>query len=344
MLEKPRGKETRGRLRRLLSGLMSRLAGRRSSAQLALQGPTLHFGDFTLELETGHLTRLETAVRIQPQPARVLQYLAERAGGLVTREELRTHLWGEDHHVNFDQGLNFCIQQVRQALDDSARTPTFIETIPRKGYRFLVPVERSGAETGHEPEPWTTRVKASVWLAILATALSGAVALGVLPGSTGPSTRLAVLPFSPAGDRMQERLVAELVGEELSGHLVRALPEGIGVVAALDLAPETARRHTSELGKALRSQLLLEGDVVQHGDRLRVLIRLVRAADGVHLWAGIYEIPTNAEEWPRRFGQVAVEIAGELDSARRARLGGGGDLLGATKTALDGLADRVMMR
>jgi len=323
---------------------MSRLAGRGTSARLAIRGPTLHFGDFTLELETGHLTRLGTAVRIQPQPARVLQYLAERAGGLVTREELRTHLWGEDHHVNFDQGLNFCIQQVRQALDDSARTPTFIETIPRKGYRFLVPVERSGADGAHEPEPWTTRVKASIWLAILGTALSGAVALRVAPGTAGPSTRLAVLPFSPAGERAQERLVAELVGEELSGHLMRALPEGIGVVAALDLGPEAARRRTSELGETLRSQLLLEGDVVQHGERLRILIRLVRAADGVHLWAGIYEIPTDPEEWSRRFGQVAVEIAGELDGARRAGLGGGGNVLGATRTALDGLADRVLMR
>jgi DNA-binding winged helix-turn-helix (wHTH) protein len=323
---------------------MSRIAGSRSTSRLALQGPTLHFGDFTLELETGHLTRLGTAVRIQPQPARALQYLAERAGGLVTREELRTHLWGEDHHVNFDQGLNFCIQQVRQALDDSARTPTFIETIPRRGYRFLVPVERSGADGAHEPEPWSTRVKASVWLAILGTALSGAVALGVLPGPAGPPTRLAVLPFSPAGDQVQARLLAALVGEELSGHLVRALPEGIGVVAALDLGPETARRRTSELGKALGSQLLLEGDVVQHGDRLRVLVRLVRAADGVHLWAGIYGMSANPEEWPRRFDQVAVEIAGELDGARRARLGGGGDLLGATRAALDGWADRVLMR
>lgn len=313
----PRGKSTRGGLRRLLDALRRWLGAGRSATRLAPRGPTLRFGEFELELETGHLTRLGETVKIQPQPARVLQYLAERAGSLVTREELHVHLWGEDHHVNFDQGLNFCILQVRQALDDSARSPTFVETIPRRGYRFLVPVDRVGEDVDRGPGQGWRGVKASGWLVLLGVALT--VAVGI-QGRPAPPTRVAVLPFAAGADRVDERRFAELVGEELSGYLVRAVPEGVGVVAALDLGPEAFHRGSSELGRALESELLLEGDVVRDGDRLRVLVRLVRARDGVHLWAGIYEISMDAADWPRRFDQVAVEIAGELEAPQRAGL------------------------
>ncbi|MEZ5332269.1 MAG: winged helix-turn-helix domain-containing protein [Thermoanaerobaculia bacterium] len=152
-MPEPRWKWIRDSLRRLWARLGGRAGDSRPSDRLAPIGPTLRFAGFELELETGHLSRDGEAVKIQPQPARVLQYLAERAGALVTRDDLRVLLWGEDHHVNFDQGLNFCIQQVRQALDDSAKTPTFIETIPRRGYRFLVPVERVGEIEGEEEPP-----------------------------------------------------------------------------------------------------------------------------------------------------------------------------------------------
>lgn len=341
MLEKPRRRWALGGLGRLRGILTSLVGGRRPSTRLAPRGPVLRFGEFELELETGHLTQLDATIKIQPQPARVLQYLAEHPGILVTRDELRVHLWGEDHHVNFDQGLNFCIQQVRQALDDSARTPTFIETIPRRGYRFLMPVERSDPDASPPVERWSARAKASAWLVILGAAIAGVLGLGMPSGAPRQSTRLAVLPFSAAGGQAQEQLLAELIGEQLSGHLVRALPESIGVVAARDLGRDAVHRRTSELGKELKSDLLLQGDIVRDGDRLRVLVRLIRAADGVHLWAGIYEISTDSEDWPRRFGQVAGEIALELDGSRRAGLGGG--LVGATRAALYGLASRVLL-
>lgn len=346
MLGKPGVGQARRGFRRLLRGLLWRSTVNRPASAPSVKGPALRFCDFELELESGHLTQGGKPVRIQPQPARVLQYLAERAGGLVTREELHVHLWGEDHHVNFDQGLNFCIQQVRQALHDSARDPIFIETIPRRGYRFLVPVERREAEADPLTEPWRARVKASAWIVLVGGALVGFVALGVWPGTARPSTRLAVLPFS-VGELPQEQRLAELVVDEIAGRLVPALTGRIGVVPTLSEegdGDDEGRREASEAsGRAPRSDFLLEGDVVRDGDRLRLLVRLVRPIDGVHVWAGIYEISMGAGDWPRHLDRVASEIAAGLTDAQRAERSGGG-LFRVAVAALDGLAERVLMR
>lgn len=103
-------------------------------------GQRLFFGPFELHTDSGELFRDGTPVRIQPQPARLLELLARRSGEVVTREEIQRHLWGEDTFVEFEQGLNFSIRKLRLALGDSAGEPRYLETIPRRGYRFLVPV------------------------------------------------------------------------------------------------------------------------------------------------------------------------------------------------------------
>ena len=102
----------------------------------------LRFGVFELSPATGELRRAGLRVRIQPQPLRVLEILASRSGEIVTREDLRHAVWGDGTFVDFEHGLNFCINQVRRALGDSATSPRFVETVPRRGYRFMAPVER----------------------------------------------------------------------------------------------------------------------------------------------------------------------------------------------------------
>jgi DNA-binding winged helix-turn-helix (wHTH) protein len=98
----------------------------------------LRFEQFSFDPDSGELWGPDgTRVPLEPQPARVLAVLASRPGGLVMREQLRASVWPEGTHVEFDQGLNYCIRQVRAALGDSARQPIFIETIAKKGYRFL---------------------------------------------------------------------------------------------------------------------------------------------------------------------------------------------------------------
>ena len=102
----------------------------------------LRFADYTFDPGTGELRgRGGTIVPLEPQPARVLAALASRSGSLVTRDELRTVLWPEGTHVEFDEGLNYCIRQVRAALGDNARQPVFIQTVARRGYRFLPAVD-----------------------------------------------------------------------------------------------------------------------------------------------------------------------------------------------------------
>src|SRR5947208_3445768 len=106
-------------------------------------GTILRFDSFELDTGSGELRRHGDRIKLPPQPFRVLELLVRRSGEILTREEIREHVWCNDTFVDFEQGLNFCIRQIRDALGDNAGAPRFIETLPRRGYRFLVPVERS---------------------------------------------------------------------------------------------------------------------------------------------------------------------------------------------------------
>src|SRR6478609_6155673 len=102
---------------------------------------TLRFGAFEINSTAGELRRQGDLVKLAPQPLKVLDLLARRSGEVVTRNEIRDHVWSGDTFVDFEQGLNFCIRQIREALGDTADAPRFIETLPRRGYRFLMPVK-----------------------------------------------------------------------------------------------------------------------------------------------------------------------------------------------------------
>ena len=104
------------------------------------------FGSFELDLDAGRLLKSGRTIRIQPQPFRLLCLLTNRPGALITREEIQSALWAGDTFVDFDQGVNFAIKQVRDALGDSAEDSLYVQTVPKRGYRFLAPVE-----TGAEP-------------------------------------------------------------------------------------------------------------------------------------------------------------------------------------------------
>src|SRR5260370_42573119 len=113
-----------------------------------MSGPAvLRFGAFEIHPATSELRRQGDLVKLAPQPLKVLELLARRSGEIVTRAEIREHIWCGDTFVDFEQGLNFCVRQIREALGDSADTPRFIETLPRRGYRFLMPVKVTGGET-----------------------------------------------------------------------------------------------------------------------------------------------------------------------------------------------------
>jgi len=109
----------------------------------SLSHETYRFGQFELDIAAGELRRNASRVRVQPQPFKLLALLARRAGTLVTRDDIRLELWPEDTFVDFDQAVNFAIKQIRDVLGDSAERPLYIETVPRRGYRFIAPIETS---------------------------------------------------------------------------------------------------------------------------------------------------------------------------------------------------------
>ena len=108
-------------------------------------GVILRFGTFELRTAPSELRLNGDPVKLPPQPLKVLELLARRSGEVLTRNEIREHIWCGDTFVDFDQGLNFCIRQIREALGDHADAPRFVETLPRRGYRFLMPVTEVSA-------------------------------------------------------------------------------------------------------------------------------------------------------------------------------------------------------
>ncbi len=134
----------------------------------------IRFDDFEFDPRSGQLLRNGQPIRIQPQPLRVLKLLLERPGQTIPREELREHIWGSATYVEFDQGLNYCIRQIRLALGDNAARPVYVETLPKQGYRFLpavVHVDGNGT-AGVVPMPALlspssrNRIRRFVWLGI----------------------------------------------------------------------------------------------------------------------------------------------------------------------------------
>jgi DNA-binding winged helix-turn-helix (wHTH) protein len=121
-----------------------------TSAQRDLTPSILRFGVFELDPEAGQLYRNGRLVRMQPKPFKLLCLLAERSGALVTREQIQKELWSSDTFVDFEQGVNFAIKQVREALGEDADRPLYIQTVPKRGYRFLAPVERASDEDAEE--------------------------------------------------------------------------------------------------------------------------------------------------------------------------------------------------
>src|SRR6478752_4352140 len=111
---------------------------------------TVRFAGFELNLKTGELRQDGVAIRLQPQPTLILTLLVSRPGSLVTREEIQQRVWGTETFIDFDTGLNSAIRQIRHALKDDTEAPRFIETVPRRGYRFLAPLEKIEND-GREP-------------------------------------------------------------------------------------------------------------------------------------------------------------------------------------------------
>jgi len=152
------------------------------------------FGEFELDVDSAELRRAGRAVRLQPQPMKLLSLIVRNAGAIVTREKIRAELWEDGTYVDFDQAVNFAIKQVRDALGDSAERPVYLQTIPRRGYKFIAPVDRP-EEDDHIRQPGTTtiRLQKALWSNIAdlklaqrrqrrMTTITAAAAIGIIAG------------------------------------------------------------------------------------------------------------------------------------------------------------------
>ncbi|HEY7516241.1 MAG TPA: winged helix-turn-helix domain-containing protein, partial [Vicinamibacteria bacterium] len=258
----------------------------------------LRFGAFELDLQSGELRRSGVLVHLQQQPAKVLVLLARRSGELVTREEIQREVWGGTF-VDFEQGLNFCVKQIRAALGDQADTPRYLETLPRRGYRFLAPVERivdsrepSESPVGEGPLPGGPAQSARTWAAWgtgLLLLLLGALVL-FRPAPPPARAMLAVLPFENLSPDPAHDFFSDGLTEELITQLARLQPERLGVIARTSAnVYKKAPKPVEEVGRELGVDYVIEGSVRREGDRLKVTAQLIRVKDQTHVWAESYE-------------------------------------------------------
>ena len=237
----------------------------------------LRFDPFQLDVTTGELRKSGSPVKLPPQPAKVLVLLARNAGRLVTRDDIRREVWRTDTFVDFEQGLNYCLKEIRAALGDDARRPTFIETLPKRGYRFLATID--------QPAP--------------------AVA-------SGGKIVLAVVPFENLSGDPDQEYFSDGLTDEMITQLGRLNPARLAVIGRTSAMKYKATKQTiAEIGRELGVRYLLEGSVRRAAGRVRITARLVQVTDQTHVWTESYD--RSFDDVLTLQSEIAQAIAGEID-------------------------------
>jgi TolB-like protein/DNA-binding winged helix-turn-helix (wHTH) protein/Tfp pilus assembly protein PilF len=271
------------------------------------QSHVLKFGLFEADLEAGELRKSGMRQKLAGQPFQVLQVLLEHPQEIVTREELQQRIWPQDTFVDYDLALRKAIARLREALSDSAESPRFIETIPRRGYRFIAPLHAKGdapaiAELPTEGAPSKTqRSSRSLQIGIV-LGLGGAALLLVLLGfvpdkfkwrRSGPSPApqirsLAVLPLQNlSADPSQEYFT-----DGMTDALITELAQigSLKVISATSTAQyKSTKKPLPEIARELNVDGIIEGTVQRSGDRVRITAQLIYGPSDKHLWANSYE-------------------------------------------------------
>lgn len=259
----------------------------------------LRFADFEVDLATGELWRGAEHVRIQDLPFRLLAALLERPGELVTRADLNQRLWGTETFVDVDAGVNTAVAKLREALNDSADAPRFIETVPKRGYRFLAPVDVIQADpaapiepTGPAPiaspiarVPPPRRPRATIVAATLAGVLVIIVGLAwfKIAHATPAQTRVAVALFdNETGQTSFDRLAQTLTDSTVASLTSQKALAVIGNAAVL----RTSRpfRDLLAIREALHADFIVIGQVQTVDGAVTVRTHLIRASDQAHVW------------------------------------------------------------
>jgi TolB-like protein/DNA-binding winged helix-turn-helix (wHTH) protein/Flp pilus assembly protein TadD len=283
----------------------------------------VRFGTFEVDLNALELRKHGLRLKLPEQPFQILAMLLERPGEIITRDELRNRLWQTDTFVDFDHGLNNAVLRLREVLGDSSDNPRFVETIPRRGYRFIAHVEESfpapAAVTqgpaanqvvigtpATPPEPATDPPKGSSLLltqrrvavgvvGLLAILIAGVIAAryfttrnsnSVLPGKQ--TTSLVVLPLENLSGDQEQDYFADGMTDELIANLAKI--RSLRVISrSTAMAYKHTRKPLSEIANELHVDAVVEGTVLRVDKRVRITAELVQVSTDHHLWADTYE-------------------------------------------------------
>jgi DNA-binding winged helix-turn-helix (wHTH) protein len=264
-----------------LSGTSARVLNLTTGRRHRADAPVHRFERFVLDVGSRELWAGDRTIRLQSQPFEILALLLARAGHVVEREELHRRLWPDGTFVDYEHGLNAAIKRLRNALGDDAERPRFIETIPRRGYRFVASVLDD--DRGVRPRAFPVRAHCP---------------------------RLAVLPATHAGP---DQHFAEGFTEELRAQIGRVSAGAVAVIArSSSILVGATPRRVSEIGEALRVDYVLEGSVRGDGDRFRITVCLVETIGETHVWSETVECRsarplTTQVEVATRFAQSVTE-------------------------------------
>ena len=276
---------------------------------------TARFGDFEVDLRQKLVRRNGEAVLLQEKPQKLLLALLEKPGELVTRQELCRKLWPADTYGAFEDGLNTAMRKLRIALNDSAEIPQFIETVPKRGYRFIAPIEfvtapnyATASTSAHQPQPSPLSapaeplpepksIKGTGWLpgyAIASLLALAIVALALLGWRIWKSTTsatvhaIALLPLDNlSGDPSQEYLTAG-VTDELITELSQAT--GVPVVSRTStMMYKNKQKSMPQIAHELGVDMVVEGTLHKEGSQLKMTLHLIDGANDKSLWAREYE-------------------------------------------------------
>jgi len=280
--------------------------------RLGTQNPSvIRFENYELDLAAEELRKLGSPLKLQPQPFKILAYLATHAGELITRQELRDHVWPGDTFVDFDLAINQAIKQIRAVLNDDAERPRVIATVPRRGYRFIAKTVREAAAEAPLPQVLRegreeiaknpARSKAAIlpasgtrlWVALGAAALLITALITnrlTTPKRPVAQMRIVVLPFQNlTGDASQE-FFADGMTEEMISQLGAMDPNRLGVIARTSAVKyKTSGKGIDQIGRELGVDYVLEGSVREAGSRVRITAQVIRVSDQMHVWSESFD-------------------------------------------------------
>lgn len=266
------------------------------------------FGRFVLDPAAGELRKSGILLKLQPQPFRLLLLLAEHPGTVVTREEIKRCLWNESTFVDFEHGINFSINQIRVALADNSEKPRYIQTVPRRGYRFIgsldKPIGSSPAELGlpRSPGPTTSQPRhRALVLTTIGMILVGGTVIGL--DFEGWRSRLLLKFFPPAIHSLAVLPLSNLSNdpdqEYFSDGMTDALITDLAQIGSLRVISRTSsmrykqtKKSLPEIARELNVDGIIEGTVQRSGNRVRITAQLIYGPSDKHIWANSYERDT----------------------------------------------------